>query len=290
MPARLERLRPLIGTASELGRELRALPAEARRHRPRPPASGLVLDIGAGQSPHPRADVVVEKYPADDFERPGEASLSLAKPLVVADGEQLPFADLSFAYVIALHVLEHAPDPARFAGELARVAPAGFVQVPSRESELVYGWPYHPWLIDRTDRGLRFRPHERAHPPHDFMHEHFGESVLHRLAWAAHRSRWHHSIAWQGRLEVEVEGESVADRAAEVDVERTRAVLDEFSPPPLTRAVRAALRCPHCRSALSDAPGRLDCEGCDRSYPVVGGAPLLLAEAADRGGAASTRS
>jgi SAM-dependent methyltransferase len=295
MPAPLKRVRPLLGTATALVRELRGVPAEARRHRPQPPANGLVLDLGAGQSPHPRADVVVEKYPIDDFERPGEAGLSLAKPLVVADGEHLPFADGAFAYVIALHVIEHAPDPVQFASELARVAPAGFVQVPSRESELIYGWPYHPWLIDRTERGLRFSARHGQRAPGDFMHERFAESLLHRLAWAAHRSRWHHSVEWRGALQVEVEDESTAERTADFDVERTVEALRLLTLPPLPSAVRAALRCPQCLAALERGYDRMACPGCGRSYPVAGEVPLLLDEAAElasgvRGGAASASS
>lgn len=291
----LNRLRSVASTAAALVRELASIPAEARRHRPWPSDRGLVLDIGAGQSPHPRADVVVEKYPVDDFERPGEAGLSLAKPLVVADGECLPFADGSFAYVIALHVIEHAPDPARFASELARVAPAGFVQVPSRESELVYGWPYHPWLIDRTERGLRFSSRDGQRAQGAFMHEHFAESLLLRLAWAAHRSRWHHSVEWRGALEVEVEDRSTAERTADFDVERTMAALRALSLPPLPSAVHAALRCPHCRATLDGGDGSLTCSRCGRRYPVADEVPLLLAEAAMlpsgvRGGAASARS
>jgi SAM-dependent methyltransferase len=296
MSAARERLRSLLGSAAILARELRAVPAEARRHRPQPPSTGLVLDIGAGQSPHPRADVMVEKYPVDDFERPGEAGLSLAKPLVVADGAHLPFADSAFAYVIASHVLEHAPDPVRFASEMARVAPAGFVQVPSRESELIYGWPYHPWLIDRTEHGLRFCARHGQRAPGYFMHEHFAESLLHRPAWAAHRSRWHHSVEWRGALEVTIaENGGTAERTADFEPERTLTALRALSFPPLPPAVRAALRCPSCRGALRGHADHLECAGCGRSYPVASSVPLLVEEAADlpselRRGAASTRS
>src|SRR5437868_618603 len=81
---------------------------EARRHMPSPPATGLVLEVGAGQKALPRADFIVDKYVADNFERPAEAQIDVSRPLIVADGERLPFADRSVAYAIALHVLEHA--------------------------------------------------------------------------------------------------------------------------------------------------------------------------------------
>ena len=138
-----------------------------------------MLEVGSGQSPHPRANVLVDKYVADDFERPQEIGIDIAKPFVVADGHSLPFADKAFAYAIALHVLEHATDPERFAAELSRVADAGFVQVPSSESELTFGWPYHPWLIDFDGETLVFRPRDgRSAPYGEVFHRAYGESAL----------------------------------------------------------------------------------------------------------------
>ena len=122
-----------------LGADIRDARAQAARHRPRPPGTGLVVEVGGGQRPSARADVVVDKYVEDDFERAGGAPLDTSRPLVVADGEALPFDDGSAAYVIAMHVLEHATDPVRFAAELSRVGQAGFVQVPSRAAELTVG-------------------------------------------------------------------------------------------------------------------------------------------------------
>jgi uncharacterized protein YbaR (Trm112 family) len=273
--------------ARELGsvlRELNQARREAVNHAPRPPAEGLVLEVGAGQSPHPRVDVVVDKYVADNFERPAEAGLDVSKPLVVADGERIPFADGSFAYTIALHVLEHATDPAAFAAELSRASTAGFVQVPSRESELTFGWPYHPWLIDREGDTLVFTPREAKRAPlGDLFHGSYAESTLLRLWWASHRSTWHHSVHWRGQLDVKVRGESAAEKTAVLDVDRTieiLSLLDERGAlRPLSSGLGSLLRCPACRARLEAAPGTLSCIDCDRSYPVVGGVPVLLEEA-----------
>jgi hypothetical protein len=247
-----------------------------RRHRPSAPAGGLVLEVGSGQAPHERSDVVVDKYPADDFER--GAPLSFAKPLVVADGHHLPFADDSFAYAIAAHVLEHATDPLQFAGELSRVAAAGFVQVPSREGELVYGWPFHPWLIDLEDDVLVFWPRGDARAPAGaFMHREYLASPLVQLAFAARRSQWHHSVRWRDALAVRVEGSSAAEQTASFDPDRVLAALRSMSTPPLPLAVVSALRCPACHSALMMG-ATMSCTGCERRYPVVGNVPVLVAE------------
>jgi uncharacterized protein YbaR (Trm112 family) len=264
-------------------REVARAREQSRLHTPRPPEQGLVLEIGPGQAPHSRADVVVDKYVADDFERQG--ALDVSKPLVVADGHRLPFVDRTFAYSLALHVLEHATDPAAFAAELSRVAPAGFVQVPTRVSELTFGWPYHPWLIDRDGDTLVFRPRDGQRAPvGEIFHQAYAESALLRNWWAANRELLHHSVEWREELDVQVEGQSVAEKTAELDVERTVSALRELDRhralTPHSEQVIAALRCPSCEASLRLGDQNAACSECARSYPVVGQVPILLLEAA----------
>lgn len=266
-------------------RETARIPGEARRHRPSPPAEGIVVEIGGGQSPHPRADLVIDRYVVDDFER--EGAISLAKPLVVGDGHRLPLRDHAAAYVLTLHVLEHATDPAQFAAEVSRVARSGFAQVPSREAELTYGWPFHPWLIDDREGTLAFEPKGALRAPlSSLFHSDFAASTLHRIWWSAHRSRWLHSVEWRERLEVRVVGTSVAETTAHLDVPATVDALDGFAARgllrPLSAELRALLACPACRSPLRFEERRALCTGCDREFPVAGGVPILLVEAAVR--------
>ena len=258
---------------------------EARLHSPQPPETGLVLEVGSGQAPHPRADVLVDKYVADNFERPHQVGIDFAKPFVVADGHHLPFADGAFAYVIALHVLEHGTEPERFAAELSRVAKAGFVQVPSSVSELTFGWPYHPWLIEREGDTLVFRPRDGQRAPFgDVFHRGYAESALLRIWWAANRSLFHHSVEWRDELSVRVEGESSAEQTAGMDVDRTLAFLAELARTgalqPHPERVRSILRCPDCLSHLTFEAETAICGSCGRSYPVIGDVPVLLSEAA----------
>jgi hypothetical protein len=187
----------------------------------------------------------------------------------------LPFADHAFAYTIASHVLEHAPDPARFAAELARISPRGFVQVPSAVAELTFGWPFHPWLVERRGDALRFTPRGEARAPYgDVFHGLYAESALLRLFWGAHRSVFHLSVEWEGSLAVEVVESSAAERTADLDVERTLSALRVAARAGRVRGpdgpVRAALRCPACHSALADAAGALECTDCGRAFPLAG--------------------
>jgi uncharacterized protein YbaR (Trm112 family) len=278
----------MLGRLADLRNALREVSSalqERRLHVPHPPDDGLVLEVGSGQSPHPRADVLVDKYVADNFERPHEIGIDFAKPFIVGDGQLLPFGDSSFAYAIALHVLEHATEPQRFAAELSRVAEAGFVQVPSSVSELTFGWPYHPWLIEREDDTLVFRPRDgRRAPAGDLFHRASAQSPFLRMWLAANRSLFHHSIEWRGELSVRVEGESAADETAALDLERTTSILDELhragALKPQPHDVLAALRCPACHGSLSFGRGAAACGSCRRSYPVIGEVPVLLLEAA----------
>jgi hypothetical protein len=273
-----------LATVRDGLREVRSYGRERRRHRPRPPASGLVIEVGGGHDPHPRTDLMVEKYLADDFER-GYA-VSFAKPVVVGDGHAIPLATGCAAYAIASHVLEHATDPERFAAELTRVADAGFVQLPSRLSELTFGWPFHPWLVDlEPDGTLLFHERNGQHSPAgDYFHESFAHSPFLRLWWNAHRSHWHHTVEWQGTLQVrQAAGTSRAAETAVFDRDGTERVLRDAGArgalTPLPADYWALLRCPEDRAELRREGDAAICEGCGRRYPVVAEVPVLVAEA-----------
>jgi uncharacterized protein YbaR (Trm112 family)/SAM-dependent methyltransferase len=271
-------LQSAVREARGMGEELGRLPAERRLARPDPPATGLVLDLGGGHDPFPRSDAVVDKYVADDFER--EGAIARDRPLIVADGQALPFRDGSIAYVISSHVLEHATDPEAFAAEVSRVADAGFVQLPTSVGERVMGWPFHPWFVERDGDTLIFAPKASAEAEWEGLHGLYDRSALFRLMFFARRSTFHHSVHWRGRLSVRVHGTSRAQRTAEFDLEGTIEALRTSPAPPLTPELRAALCCPLCGTALRDVSGALHCAGCARSYPVEGNVPLLLEEAA----------
>jgi SAM-dependent methyltransferase len=91
--------------------------------------SALVLDVGSGGNPHPRADVLIDRLIGAEH-RGGDPML-IDRPAIIGDATKLPFKDKAFDYVIASHVLEHMPDPAKFLSELQRVAKAGYIETPN---------------------------------------------------------------------------------------------------------------------------------------------------------------
>src|SRR5215218_4599572 len=83
----------------------------------------LVLDVGSGDKPSWRADVLLDRYtgPEHAAQRSGRSGARISRPLFDADAADMPFADGAFDYVICSNLLEHVTDPERVAAELARV-------------------------------------------------------------------------------------------------------------------------------------------------------------------------
>lgn len=124
-----------------------------------------VLDVGSGDRPFPLATVLVDRLPRTQervggiaTENPTGTIARQGKPLVVAELEKLPFADQSFDFVYASHVLEHVNNPMQAVSELARVAPRGYIECPRAWFEFVDGSPFHRWLIDLVEGELWCRP------------------------------------------------------------------------------------------------------------------------------------
>lgn len=93
-------------------------------------ADAVVLEVGSGGNPFPRSDILVDAFGEETSERNWEP-LSTERPTFEGFGEELPFRDKAFDYVIACHVLEHSIDPAKFLNELQRVAKEGYIELPN---------------------------------------------------------------------------------------------------------------------------------------------------------------
>lgn len=92
-------------------------------------SKALVLDIGSGNNPHPRSDILLDRLTGSEH-RAG-APIVIDRPTVLGNALKLPFKDKSFDYIIASHVLEHMPDPDQFLQELQRVGKAGYIETPN---------------------------------------------------------------------------------------------------------------------------------------------------------------
>ena len=149
-----------------------------------------VLDVGGWAKPLARADWVVDLMPYESRGLYGEPdpvperfSADTWLRFDICEREPWPFEDGRFDFAICSHTLEDVRDPVWVCSELARVARAGYVEVPSRLEEQSLGihgrgwagWSHHHWLIDVEDGAMTFvfKPHvlhsdDRFHFPATF--------------------------------------------------------------------------------------------------------------------------
>ncbi|HWU23984.1 MAG TPA: methyltransferase domain-containing protein [Nocardioides sp.] len=175
----------------------------------------LVLDVGSGDKPSWRADVLLDRYPDDEFsgQRSGTGRARITRPLFDADAAAMPFADGAFAYSICSHTLEHVTDPAAVVRELVRVSRAGYIEVPEAASSKIIDFPSHLWwcrldastspptLVFTAKTSASFDPE---------IERYLAESGLAGPIKKLIDTRHHHNVIalrWSGVQPVRVEGE-----------------------------------------------------------------------------------
>ncbi len=277
----------------------------------------LVVEIGSGNLPFIRSDILVDSDPGEDAERSG--ALVTDRPLVIADGHQLPFRDKSVDYFFCSQVLEHATDPARFLDELVRAGRRGYLETPNEFRERLIRQPFHRWVVSLDDDTLVLRENRlpavfgsifrnlMGNPlyGHFYRHHYSGFNIM--LEWDGEiRYRFEAPAAhlpdnpdgWIESLATELPGRgpvSTPPLSREPGIRTSlkwliRAVSRQVGKrikrrPRRSRAVSAEalfsmLCCPVCRSdlALSSRRDTLTCVPCARDFPVVGTTPILLAD------------
>jgi len=109
--------------------------------------SSRVLEVGGGHNPHPRSNVVVDKFIDSNYHRKTNIKVLKHQEFLQADGENLPFSDKEFDYVICNQVLEHTENPDAFLKEQFRVSKMGYIEVPSLVGEYLFPKESHRWLL-----------------------------------------------------------------------------------------------------------------------------------------------
>ena len=166
----------------------------------------LVLEIGSGNRPRKRSNVLCDKFIDDNYERAHEENVLMDHRLfVVADGLALPFKDKSFDYVITSHILEHVDDPHRFVQELTRVAGAGYIETPSELGEKLFGWPFHKWILHLEDDTLVLRPRKEDSAFGDFFHRQYEKDPLFAEFVDSHYDDFYVRYEWRGEIKLRME-------------------------------------------------------------------------------------
>src|SRR3546814_368048 len=177
---------------------------------------GLVLDVGSGDKPSWRADVLLDGYPDDAFggQRSGTSEVRVTRPLFWADAADMPFADGVFDHVICSHVLEHVPDPGAVIEEMMRVARSGYIEVPLAASSKIIDFPSHLWWcrLDRSTTPPTLVFEAKTTPYFDAeIQDHLTRTGLAQgMDDFLNRDNFeHHHIAvhWEGSVPYRVEGQ-----------------------------------------------------------------------------------
>lgn len=166
-----------------------------------------VLEVGPGHNPSFRANVITEKYLLDNYNRCGDLHIFPHQKLVHAAGEELPFNDKSFDYVICNQVLEHADDPARFINEITRVSKKGYIETPNLIGEFLFPKESHKWVILYIDNKLVF--YDKSKMPGNYKCD-YGEVFLNYLPYQSlpYKTLWYtegdmmiNRCEWEGSVD-----------------------------------------------------------------------------------------
>lgn len=280
-------------TESLLMRALRSLGREPlawamRRFHVPVNKDALVLEVGSGGNPYPRANVLLDAY---EMTRERHwAPLAADRPTVLGFVENLPFEDRAFDFVIAAHVLEHSASPELFLQELQRVAQSGYIEVPDAFLERINPYRDHRLEITCRDQTLLIRKKRgwQNEPEVVELYEERVKPILTRELVPAHPFEFHVRYYWENKIAYQVLNPDVDASwvAAEVgtmaDVvgqasgfrQRVRDVLRGV----LSQRRRNVsldllplLRCVKCHSSqLRRDEGRIECTQCGVTYPVRG--------------------
>ncbi len=121
--------------------------------------SDIVVDIGSGGEPFPYARFLVDLYPSRTQHRYNQLRTD-NKPFIRASIEHLPFKRKSLDFAYCAHVLEHVSDPAVACEELMRVAKQGYIEVPTRLSDIIFNFTkipnFHKWYVCKAGNSLIF--------------------------------------------------------------------------------------------------------------------------------------
>jgi ubiquinone/menaquinone biosynthesis C-methylase UbiE len=171
------------------------------------PAKAKVLDVGSGHNPHPRANVVVDKFIDSNYHRASDIKVLNKQEFINADGEHLPFKDKEFDYVMSNHVLEHVDHPDKFLKELSRVGKRGYIETPSLLGEHLIPKTSHKWLLLDIDDKIVIVSKERVnfHTSHDFglvFLDYFQQnSIGYKILQRTHHQLFTVNFEWRDRID-----------------------------------------------------------------------------------------
>ncbi|MCK9626240.1 MAG: class I SAM-dependent methyltransferase [Bacteroidales bacterium] len=172
-----------------------------------------VVEIGPGHNPSFRSNVIVEKFVDTNYHRCGDVKIYPHQNFINADGENLPFNDNEFDYVICNQVLEHTENPKKFVAEQSRIAKRGYIETPSLIGEFLFPKESHKWVILDIDKKLVL--FEKSKMPGNYKNN-YGELFLnylpyqsfpYKLLWLTEGDIMLNRYEWKDKIDIIVNPE-----------------------------------------------------------------------------------
>lgn len=276
--------------------------------------SDLVLEVGSGNNPNPRSDILLDRYLFDNGQRAGEFRIVVDRPLVVGDGYHLPFKNKTFDYVICSHILEHMEDPKAFMREMTRVGKAGYIEVPSDVSERIFGWNFHRWYCKLNGKTLVLTKKKEGERFGGFYHRLIAKKIWFRRFFEDHETRMYTRLEWRTNVRLRIISKvptkyqlALLDQEARELLSASRQDIPKdllFGAQFLFRRIKRKMRkvwrkinwimqtilkkehqiqsimrycmCPRCRGSLFRKSEGIQCRKCRTDYPLIGVISVLL--------------
>jgi len=169
--------------------------------------SDIVLDIGSGGWPFKRADHLADKFPDGTTHRI-ESIKRDQRPFFEVDLQRLPFKNQEYDFVFCSHVLEHTDNPGQAIRELIRVGRRGYIEVPTRLSDVMFNFTrlpnHHRWhglVLGNTLVLIEWNDWERRELGNNFfeaLHAEYANAF--QDFFERNRDLFFASCHWQGEI------------------------------------------------------------------------------------------
>lgn len=254
--------------------------------------SDLVLEVGSGGNPYPRANVLLDAY--ENTRERFWVPLTTDRPTVIGFAENLPFKDKSFDFIISAHVLEHSKDPSKFLEELQRVGKAGYIEVPDAIFERLN--PYRDHRLEITSRNDKLLITKKKNWIHDEyiveLYEDRLKAHFVKILMAKKPFEFHVRYYWSDVIDFEIINPDVdlnwVGPTSEALQHKLRPIarIKEFVRIALRNLLSDKknnqidivnlLRCTKCHAdVMKHAKSQLKCKSCGEKYPVRNGLVVM---------------
>jgi SAM-dependent methyltransferase len=261
------------------------------------PKKALVLEVGSGGSPYFRANVLVDAY-TQTRERHW-APFVTDRPSVLGFGENLPFKDKSFDFVIASHVLEHSANPKKFLEELQRVAKAGYIETPDAFMERINPYWDHRSEVTVRDGVLVIKKKSTWKIDNDLvdLYEARAKNIIAKKTIPKNPFEFHTRFYWENSISYSIVNDEVdsswepptfshttsvsasfRSRLSRIILEITRKLCSQ-NKRNAKLEIESLLICPSCKSSsLSFNKSVITCNVCGVHYENNNDVPVLITQ------------